>query len=48
MIPVSELNRLRREIVIGLEELRSRPKQWQLNPNASLLNLFAQAREPVS
>ena len=39
MIPVSELNRLRREIVTGLEELRSRPKQWQLNPNASLLNL---------
>jgi len=25
--------------VTGLEELRSRPKQWQLNPNASLLNL---------
>jgi U32 family peptidase len=40
MIPVSELNRLRREIVIGLEELRSRPKQWQLNPNASLHNLL--------
>jgi U32 family peptidase len=39
MIPVSELNRLRRELVIGLEELRLRPKQWQLNPNASLLNL---------
>ena len=39
MIPVSELNRLRREIVTGLEELRSRPRQWQLNPSASLLNL---------
>jgi U32 family peptidase len=39
MIPVSELNRLRREIVTVLDELRSRPKQWQLNANASLSNL---------
>ncbi len=45
MIPVSELNRLRREIVIGLEELRSRPKQWQLNPDASLLNLLPQPED---
>lgn len=48
MIPVSELNRLRREIVNGLEELRSRPKQWQLNSNASLLNLCPKLPENLS
>jgi U32 family peptidase len=48
MIPVSELNRLRREIVTELEELRSRPKQWQLNPNASLLNLCPKLPENSS
>ncbi|MBW4516214.1 MAG: U32 family peptidase [Timaviella obliquedivisa GSE-PSE-MK23-08B] len=48
MIPVSELNRLRREIVNGLEELRSRPKQWQLNPNASRLTLYPQIAENLS
>ena len=31
MLPVSELNRMRREIVTQLEELRSRPKLWELN-----------------
>ena len=34
MLPVSELNRIRREIVTKLEELRSKPKLWQLNHNA--------------
>ncbi len=36
MIPVSELNRLRRELVEQLEEQRQRPRPWQLNPGASL------------
>jgi putative protease len=31
MLPVSELNRLRREVVIELEKLRAQPKRWQLN-----------------
>jgi putative protease len=31
MLPVSELNRLRREIVIELERLRDQPKRWKLN-----------------
>jgi putative protease len=31
MMPVSELNRLRREIVIELERLRDQPKCWTLN-----------------
>ncbi|HSM81641.1 MAG TPA: DUF3656 domain-containing protein [Nodosilinea sp.] len=40
MLPVSEINRLRRELVAGLEELRSRPRPWQLNPDASLATLL--------
>jgi putative protease len=31
LLPVSELNRLRREIVIELEKLRAQPKRWTLN-----------------
>jgi len=31
MLPASEMNRLRRELVDRLEELRSRPLRWQLN-----------------
>src|SRR5208337_3472864 len=31
MLPVSELNRLRREIVVELERLRAQPKRWVLN-----------------
>jgi len=32
MLPVSELNRLRRETVSALEILRAQPKRWALNP----------------
>ncbi len=39
MVPVSELNRLRREIVEELETLRMQPKRWQLNTNVSLSEL---------
>ncbi|WP_035987070.1 U32 family peptidase [Leptolyngbya sp. KIOST-1] len=40
MIPVSELNRLRRELVEQLEEVRSRPRPWTLNELASLADLL--------
>ncbi|WP_337885636.1 U32 family peptidase [Fischerella thermalis] len=40
MLPVSELNRMRREIVAQLDNLRRKPKRWQLNPNASLCDLL--------
>ncbi|AFY53718.1 collagenase-like protease [Rivularia sp. PCC 7116] len=40
MLPVSELNKMRREIVTKLEELRSQPKRWVINENASLKNLL--------
>jgi putative protease len=31
LLPISELNRLRREFVSELEKLRAQPKRWQLN-----------------
>ncbi|MDZ7967301.1 MAG: DUF3656 domain-containing protein [Nostoc sp. DedSLP03] len=40
MLPVSELNRMRREIVAQLEELRSQPKRWQLRSNVSFQDLL--------
>jgi U32 family peptidase len=40
MIPVSELNRLRREIVEQVEALRSRPPRWQVNASAQLKDLL--------
>ncbi|MFK0730923.1 MAG: DUF3656 domain-containing protein [Gloeotrichia echinulata HAB0833] len=40
MLPVSELNRMRRQIVTELEELRTQLKRWQLNSTASLQNLL--------
>ena len=35
MLPVSELNRLRREVVAQLEAQRAAPKRWALNPRDS-------------
>jgi putative protease len=35
LLPVSELNRLRREAVAELEKLRTQPKRWTLNPSGS-------------
>jgi putative protease len=35
LLPVSELNRLRREFVGELERLRSLPKRWQMNNGSS-------------
>ena len=40
MLPVSELNRMRREIVAQLTELRSQPQRWRLNPPVSWQNLL--------
>jgi len=40
MIPVSELNRMRREIVDRLEQLRIQPKQWKMNETRSLTDLL--------
>ena len=35
LVPVSELNRLRREFVGELEKLRALPKRWQLNSHSA-------------
>ncbi|HEX7569256.1 MAG TPA: DUF3656 domain-containing protein [Verrucomicrobiae bacterium] len=35
LVPVSELNRLRREVVAELEIIRAQPKQWQLNDGST-------------
>jgi putative protease len=40
MLPVSELNRMRRDLVAQLEALRAQPKRWQLNSSASLQDLL--------
>src|SRR6185436_7269725 len=36
ILPVSELNRLRREAIAQLQELRKQPKRWHLNEGKSL------------
>lgn len=48
MVPVSELNRMRREIVAQLEDLRSQPKRWQLHSSASLSDLLPPPSSPSS
>ncbi|WP_445629965.1 DUF3656 domain-containing U32 family peptidase [Nostoc sp. DSM 114167] len=40
MLPISELNRMRREMVVQFEELRSQPKRWQLHSDVSFQNLL--------
>jgi len=42
LLPVSELNRLRREIVTQLETLRAQPHRWQINPLAQWSDLLPQ------
>ncbi|MBR8834585.1 MAG: U32 family peptidase [Stigonema ocellatum SAG 48.90 = DSM 106950] len=48
MLPVSELNRLRREIVTQLEELRIQPKRWQLRSDVLLKDLLPSPSSPSS
>ena len=48
MLPVSELNRMRREIVSKLEELRSRPKLWELNHHGKWQDLISYKSTPIS
>lgn len=45
MLPVSELNRMRREMVAQLEVLRCQPQRWQLNAEATLEELLPNLRE---
>ncbi len=49
IIPMSELNRLRRDLVAQLEQLRIQPKRWQLNDSKSQIsNLKSVAATPLS
>ncbi|MCT7950688.1 U32 family peptidase [Ancylothrix sp. C2] len=48
MMPVSELNRLRREIVAQLEAMRSAPKRWELRQNVSVADLLPKANVTLS
>jgi U32 family peptidase len=41
ILPVSELNRIRREIVTKLEAERTKNRRWKLNHNASLKDLLS-------
>jgi U32 family peptidase len=47
MLPVSELNRLRRDMVEQLQAQRSSPKQWQVNEGAQLRTLLPVVLPPV-
>jgi U32 family peptidase len=47
MVPVSELNRIRRELVEQLAVVRSEPKRWQLNEAATFSDLLPE-RPPVA
>jgi U32 family peptidase len=40
MLPISELNRLRRELVVQLENLRSQPRHWQIRASNSYQDLL--------
>jgi putative protease len=40
LLPVSELNRLRRQLVTQLEQLRAQPKRWQLHTAAAFSDLL--------
>jgi U32 family peptidase len=46
MIPVSALNRLRREMVVQMEEMRSRPQPWTLNASAAASDLLPKPSTP--
>jgi putative protease len=46
MLPVRELNRMRREVVERLDTLRQQPKRWQLNATASHHDLLPAVASP--
>jgi U32 family peptidase len=46
MLPVSALNRLRRELVEQMEERRSHPQPWTLNANATVRDLLPEPPTP--
>ncbi|MFH7244230.1 MAG: U32 family peptidase [Spirulina sp.] len=47
MLPVSELNRLRRTIVETLDQQRAQPRRWQISPQAQLADLLPTPHSPL-
>lgn len=48
MLPVSELNQMRRSLVEELYQQRCQPRQWQIYPQASLAQLQVPAEAPLT
>jgi len=48
LLPVSELNRLRREAAAELEKLRTQPKRWQLNSGSTGVPPGASRVSPIA
>ncbi|MBL1178114.1 DUF3656 domain-containing U32 family peptidase [Pantanalinema sp. GBBB05] len=48
MLPVKELNQMRRDLVTQLEALRTKPKRWELRSQVTYQDLFPQQAEPVT
>jgi len=48
LLPVSELNRLRRELVRGLQACRTRPARWVLRSQAQVEDLKATVSKPFA
>ncbi|NJN29405.1 MAG: U32 family peptidase [Synechococcales cyanobacterium RM1_1_8] len=46
MLPMSELNRMRRDLVVQLDGQRAQPKQWQLNEGAAWRGLLENPPSP--
>ncbi len=46
LLPISELNRLRRDCVDQLLALRAQPHRWQLDPTATLVQLLPTTNPP--
>ncbi|MDL5052897.1 DUF3656 domain-containing protein [Oscillatoria laete-virens NRMC-F 0139] len=46
ILPISELNHLRREMTAQLEALKAKPKRWQLNPQNVLPALLPEPSPP--
>ncbi|MGI0485785.1 DUF3656 domain-containing U32 family peptidase [Pantanalinema rosaneae CENA516] len=48
MLPVSELNQMRRDVVTQLETLRAKPQSWELRSQATLQDLLPKHFEPMT
>ena len=47
LLPISELNRMRRAVVADLENQRKTPKRWTLNENATISSFLSDVASPL-